>query len=218
MEYKKSNISEQEGKNLREEYINIFKELVIPAYNGADKLLYWIENSDFFVCPASTNYHLACYYGLVKHSLNVYKRLLKLVDDEYGDKFEEILGVDKSDLALIALCHDLCKANSYSEEVRNVKDSSGNWIKEPYFKYDAQFEMGGHGQKSLFIVQQFIQGLSLNVCSAIVYHMGASGSPNSPLKDDVALKTMEVFPIVLFVNTADMYATYLDEGRELKES
>ncbi|MEG1565407.1 MAG: hydrolase [Bacilli bacterium] len=216
MEYKKPIITDAEGIELKNRFIKIFKELVVPAYNGADNLLKWIENSDFFVAPASTMYHLSCKYGLLKHSLNVYDRLMKIVDFEYKDKVEENLGVDNADLALIALCHDLCKAETYTVEMRNTKDASGNWIKEPYYKYSPKFEMGGHGQKSLFIVQQFITGLSLNVCSSIVYHMGASGCPNSPLKDDTALQCMESLPIVMFTNIADMEATFLDERREEK--
>lgn len=216
MEYKRPFISDEEGAALKEEFNKLFVEKIVGKFFGADRLLEWIRGSDFFESPASTLYHLSCKYGLLKHSLNVYKRLQKLVEQEYGEKYEEYLGVNSSEIALIGLCHDLCKVNTYKIEMRNTKDENGNWIKEPYYKYCSEFEMGGHGQKSLFIVQQFIQGLSLNVCSAIVYHMGASGSPNSPLKDDVAMKSMEDFPIVLFTNMADMLATYCDEKREVK--
>lgn len=216
MEYKRPFISDEEGAELKKEFISIFEKEVLPQFTGADKLLEWINCSDFFESPASTQYHLACKYGLLKHSLNVYRRLLNLVNAEYGKEYEQYLGVNASEIALIALCHDLCKVNTYKVDTRNVKDENGNWVKEPYYKYSADFEMGGHGQKSLFIVQQFVTGLSLNVCSAIVYHMGASGSPNSPLKDDVAMKSMEDFPIILFTHMADMLATYCDEKREPK--
>lgn len=217
MEFKKPFISDEEGTRLKEEYIKIFQELIVPAYHGADQLLNWIEQSDFFTAPASTMYHMCCKYGLLKHSLNVYNRLKKIVFAEYGeDKFEDALGVDKSGLALIALCHDLCKANTYIVEMRNTKDSSGNWIKEPYYKYSPAFEYG-HGAKSVFIIQNFIQGLPLNECMSIRYHMGASGDTNSQLKDDNALKEMENFNIILWTNIADLQATYLDESREPKE-
>lgn len=216
MEYKKPFISDEEGAELKEEFENVFKELIIPAFTGADMLLTWIENSDFFICPASTQYHLSCKYGLLKHSLNVYKRLVRSVQIEYGDKYEEELGVDKSELALIGLCHDLCKVNTYKVEMRNVKNKFGEWVKEPYYKYSPDFEYG-HGEKSVMIVQNFIHGLSLNVCLAIAKHMGASGNPNGQLKDSEALKMMEVYPIILWTNIADMQATYLDEAREPEE-
>lgn len=216
MEYQKPVISDEEGAALKEEFEGIFKELIVPAFTGADMLLTWIENSDFFVCPASTQYHLACKYGLLKHSLNVYKRLLKSIQIEYGDKYEEELGVDKSELALIGLCHDLCKVNTYIVETRNVKNKFGEWVKEPYYKYSPDFEYG-HGEKSVMIIQNFIHGLSLNVCLGIRYHMGAAGDSTSPLKDSNALKAMEEFNVVYWTHFADMAATYLDERREPKE-
>lgn len=216
MEYKKPFISDEEGKELRERFTKIYKELILPAYPGADKLLQWIEKSDFFEAPASTMYHLSCKYGLVKHSLNVYDRLKQLISLEYGEKFEDALGVDNSEVALIALLHDICKAQTYIVETRNVKDSSGNWVKEPYYKYSPQFEYG-HGEKSVYIIQSFIQNLTLNVCLSIRYHMGAAGNGGSPYRDDNALKEMENFPIILLTNTADMWATYLNEAREPKE-
>jgi len=216
MEYINPTIPESEIEENKQKYIELFKNYVVPAYKGADKLLDWICKSDFFEAPASTRYHLCCKGGLCKHSLNVYERLKKLVFFEYGNEYENALGVDLSEIVLIALCHDLCKANSYKVEMRNVKNDRGEWVKEPFYKYSPEFEMGGHGQKSLFIIQNCVQGLTLNVCSAIVYHMGASGSPNSPLKDDTAMACMEEFPIVMFTNMADTMATFIDEARAEK--
>lgn len=216
MEFIRPFISDEEGAKLREEFIKIYNELILPAFKGADRLLEWIEQSDFFESPASTMYHLSCKYGLLKHSLNVYRRLVKLVNDEYGKDFEKHLGVNNAELAIIALLHDLCKANTYTVEMRNVKDETGTWVREPYFKYNAAFEYG-HGEKSVFIIQNFIQGLSLNVCLAIRYHQLESGSPGTNEKDSNALKMCETFPIILFTGVADRYATYLDEAREEKK-
>ena len=42
---------------------------------GADKLLQWLESTDFFTAPASTRFHLAREGGLLEHSLHVYDRL-----------------------------------------------------------------------------------------------------------------------------------------------
>ena len=215
MEFKKPVLSEEQINKNKSEYVSIFKELILPAYVGADKLLQWIENSDFFTSPASTMYHMCCVGGLCQHSLNVYKRLTAFIEKEYGDKFEEELGVDRAGIALIALCHDLCKANSYIQEMRNVKDENGNWVKDPYFKYSPAFEYG-HGEKSVFIIQNFIQGLPLNESLSIRYHMGAAGDSNSQLKDSNALKAMEDLNIIFWTNMADMAATYIDEKREMK--
>lgn len=216
MKFKTPYISDEEGKELKERFIKIFTEFIIPAYKGADQLLDWIKQTDFFEAPASTMYHNCCKYGLLKHSLNVYDRLLKLIKAEYGDEYYDALGVDAADVAMIALCHDLCKANCYSVEQRNTKDKDDKWIKVDFYKYSPAFEYG-HGEKSVFIIQNFIQGLSLNVALAIRFHMGAAGGGGSREKDDNALKEMENFPIIMWTNFADMAATYLDESREPEE-
>ena len=46
--------------------------------DGIDKLLAWLEKSDFFTCPASTRFHGAYAGGLLAHSLNVYSELCRL--------------------------------------------------------------------------------------------------------------------------------------------
>lgn len=58
----------------KERFIEIFNNEV--KREGADKLLDYIEKSDFFVAPASTRFHGAYKGGLVDHSLNVYDCLV----------------------------------------------------------------------------------------------------------------------------------------------
>ena len=133
----------------------------------------------------------------------------------YKDKYPDVLGVDAGGIALIGLCHDICKANCYTVEMRNVKDEKGNWVKEPYYKYNPIYELG-HGNKSVFIVQNFIP-LSLNEMSAINFHMGACGEPGSLGKDMTALKAMEDMEIVTWTVLAHNLATFIDEKREIKK-
>jgi len=52
---------------------------------GADRLLEWLQTTDFFTAPASTRYHCACPSGLVQHSVNVYEVMMeKHFDPETG--------------------------------------------------------------------------------------------------------------------------------------
>ena len=44
---------------------------------GADRLLEWLQTTDFFTAPASTRYHCACPAGLVMHSINVYEVMME---------------------------------------------------------------------------------------------------------------------------------------------
>ena len=53
----------------RAEFLRIFDKYV--TRQGADRMLEWLERTDFFTAPASTRYHGACESGLVMHSLNV---------------------------------------------------------------------------------------------------------------------------------------------------
>ena len=46
---------------------------------GLDKLIDWLEKSDFFEAPASTKYHGNYAGGLLEHSLNVYDCLKRIV-------------------------------------------------------------------------------------------------------------------------------------------
>ena len=41
----------------KEEFIKIYKEKITRA--GSEKLLEWLEKTDFFDAPASTRYHCA---------------------------------------------------------------------------------------------------------------------------------------------------------------
>ena len=46
--------------------------------DGLDKILAYLEKTDFYVAPSSTNFHLNEDGGLCKHSLNVFDTACKL--------------------------------------------------------------------------------------------------------------------------------------------
>lgn len=211
----------------KQEFIKIFNNLIIKEYPSAKDLLDWIcaKDNDFFVAPASTRFHLAEEGGLCQHSLNVYKRLIKLCKSEFGEKYNDILGVTDGDIALIGLCHDLCKAQMYKIDYRNVKkysdsgskyDEKGrfDWVVEPYYVVEEKF-VYGHGSKSVFIIQNFIQGLSLNVAMAIRYHMGGSEMTQVPTFNEPNVPSaFEQMPICLLTHFADSLSTFIDENEE----
>lgn len=74
--------------------------------SGVGKLMDWLENTDFYRCPASSRFHSAHEGGLVYHSLAVHETLLRLVD-AFGLKEE----YSPETLAIVSLFHDLCKVN-----------------------------------------------------------------------------------------------------------
>lgn len=131
---------------------------------GIWELTEWLANTDFFLAPASTRYH-GCYEGgLAVHSLNVYSQLKKLC------KWYECDASDES-IAIVSLFHDLCKVGCYKTEMRWRKDKNNQWEQYPTWTFHEDFAYGGHGAKSVFLLQSFMK-LSPEEASAINCHMG----------------------------------------------
>lgn len=55
---------------MKDRFIELYQKLITRP--GADKLLAWLETTDFFEAPASTRFHLSRPGGLVEHSVHVY--------------------------------------------------------------------------------------------------------------------------------------------------
>ncbi|MDD2445999.1 MAG: hydrolase [Clostridia bacterium] len=191
-----------ESKN---EFLEIYKSQIIRE--GSDNLLSWLEKSDYFTAPASTNFHSACKGGLCKHSVKVYKRFIKLLESEYGTSWQETISPES--VAICSLLHDICKVNFYKEDIRNVK-VNGEWVQKPFYKVEDDLPYG-HGEKSVYIISGFMR-LSREEAMIINWHMGEfdlrikGGSYSLP---DVFYK----YPCCLLFHNADVQASYLDETR-----
>ena len=59
----------------KEEFIDIYTKNI--KRDGSQKLLEWMQTTDFFTAPASTKFHGACEHGLVMHSISVYKTMME---------------------------------------------------------------------------------------------------------------------------------------------
>lgn len=190
----------------KEEFLEIFYEI---DRDGADKLLDWLEKSDFFTAPASTRRHSAYKGGLCQHSINVYKRLVKLCEMEYGKDWQS--KVNPESVAIIGLLHDVCKVDTYVEDFKNVKDEDGVWRKKPYYRIEDSLPYG-HGEKSVYIISAFIK-LTREEALAINWHMGEFDirvQNGSYLMSEVFYK----YPLCFLTHLADLTATYLDEKEQ----
>lgn len=165
---------------------------------GVSDLWGWLQGTDFLRAPASTRWHGAHEGGLVEHSLAVHDRLVQL-DGDFG------FGLDGDSMALCALLHDVCKTRCYKADTRNVKDERGVWHKVPCYRFEEDFPFGGHGSKSVYLVQHFV-ALSPEEAAAINCHMGqfdaTSYSNPSPV--------YEANPLAWLLHVADEAATYID--------
>ena len=65
---------------MKDKFIKAYTENITRP--GADKLLAWIESSDFFTAPASTRFHLSSPGGLLEHSLHVFERMKAICANE----------------------------------------------------------------------------------------------------------------------------------------
>ena len=182
----------------REEFLSIFSQHVTRP--GADKLLAWLDTTDFFRAPASTRFHGACAGGLLMHSLNVY-HCLREHYFEPGDSEESF--------ALCALLHDVCKANFYKPGTRNVKnEATGQWEKVPTFTIEDAFPYG-HGEKSVFLIERFLR-LKPAEAVAIRWHMG--GFDDAARGGCFAIsQAYDQYPSAVKLHLADLEATYLKE-------
>lgn len=192
------------NNSVKAEFTDIFTANV--KRDGADKLLEYLNNSDFFTAPASARFHLAEEGGLCRHSINVYKRLVQAVQAEYGADQTEF---SAETLAVCGLLHDVCKVNFYSVDYRNSKEN-GVWAKVPYYRVEEKFPYG-HGEKSVFIVSQYMR-LTAEEAMAINWHMG--GFDDRVKGGSYSLsEAMAKYKLVLLMHIADLQASYLDEDR-----
>ena len=168
---------------------------------GADRLLEWLQTTDFFTAPASTRYHWACPSGLVQHSVNVYEVMMEKHFDPETDSAESF--------ALCALLHDVCKAQFYKISTRNVKnEKTGQWEKVPYYTIEDAFPYG-HGEKSVFLIERFVR-LKPAEATAIRWHMG--GFDDAARGGNFSISVAyDKYPIAVKLHLADLEATYLRE-------
>ncbi len=173
---------------MKEEFIRLLQETNRP---GMEQLILFLKNSDFFEAPASTRFHGAFQGGLLEHSMKVYEILKTKTEDS-------------DSVRIIALLHDICKANFYKVDYRNAKNELGVWEKVPYYTVDDTIPFG-HGEKSVMMISEFIK-LTNEEKYAIRWHMGFTEPKELYTTIGLAYKK---YPIALLTHEADLEASYL---------
>lgn len=225
-------LTEEQIKQNKEKFIELVKSISIEGAN-IDGLLSFLETSDFFVAPASTQYHGSYEGGLCEHSLNVYNNLLTIVDSfgtvhtvkksetEEGIEVEEnIISRKYSDdtLKIVGLLHDLSKVNFYQKCIQNKKvysdtgskyDEAGkyDWVPVSCYKViEAKDRMlaGNRGMNSFLLVSRFIP-LSHEELVAVVNQ--AAGTDKIENTEDLPA-ILSKYNLTVFLHMADNVATY----------
>ncbi len=178
---------------MSEKIIELLKEVV------DDTQLKKLTEIGYFKAPASSKYHLSCEGGLALHSYNVTNTMLKINEDMN-------LGLDRKEIILAGMFHDLCKVAYYKP---NILKSGLQSEAQPY-SYSRLFDLG-HGAESIYLLNNDLDiKVPIYVAEAIYWHMGFDYS-----KDNGTIETLKKQPIdILFVwllQTADLYATWIIE-------
>lgn len=178
---------------MKDEIIELLKS---TNREGMDKLIEFLEKSDFFKAPASTKFHGDHEGGLAEHSFKVYEILKEKV------VFAKI-NIPEETIIISALLHDICKTNFYKIDYRNAKNSLGVWEKVPYYTIEDTIPYG-HGEKSVMMLTEYIK-LTNEEKYAIRWHMGFS----EPKELYGTLgQAFTKYPFALLLHEADLEATY----------
>lgn len=220
-------MTEQMIKN-KERFLELISSIKIKDAN-IEGLLRWLDKSDFFVAPASTKYHGSYAGGLCAHSLKVYDNLVKLTEmfamtvdqkwevDEEGKPIPESVHMverpiySEDTLKVVALMHDIGKANHFTTYMRNVKnETTGKWEQVEEFKVkdaEERFIYGNHEQNSEFMTHAFFP-LSVEESSAILNHLGGMGADSAQM---IIPTIYTKYSLALLLHMADLVACYIDE-------
>lgn len=183
-------------KRLADDFVEVLRT---TNRDGIEELIRYLqEETDFFTAPASTKYHGAFAGGLLMHSINVCAELRL-------DPNSKVYPTET--LIIVALLHDICKANCYRTEKRNVKENGG-WVEKQIYVFEDEMPLG-HGEKSLYLASKFIK-LSDEEAAAIRWHMGAFDCAFRG-GDRGLNAAYEKYPLAVLLHMADMRATYLVE-------
>ena len=182
----------------KERFIHLCKTFV--QREGINELLEWLDTHGFYTSPASSKYHGAYEGGLVDHSLNVYDEIKRLIK-----AYPEIEASEES-IVISSLFHDLCKVQMYVTEKRNRKNESGQWESYDYYTINEKFAYGGHGSKSVYLVQHFMK-LTPQEAVAIQCHMSSWEDGAGKFVG----KSFEQFPFAWLLHVADEAATFILE-------
>lgn len=184
------------------EFDNLLRSTKRP---GVDNLIDWLHSTDFYTAPASTRFHGCESKGLLYHSLAVYDcavsvslSIASIVDKP----------ITEEELKISALLHDICKADVYEEYMKNVKrtndDGTYEWVQEPAYKFNEKFCYGGHGSKSVYLAQRYIE-LTPEEATAINCHMGFVNADNI----SAISSAYEKCPLAWVIHVADEMATFM---------
>lgn len=181
---------------------------------GIEDVIKGLEKLGFFEAPASSKHHLAEKGGLVKHSLNVYAQAMTIRDAEFNlhPELKDNASLSKDSIAIVALLHDVCKAEIYKTVEKFRKDKNNQWEKYNTYETDYTHCPLGHGEKS--VIRLLRMGLELKdeEILAIRWHMAAWDLNDSYEQKGNFGAACDKSPLVSILIAADELSTRISEN------
>lgn len=200
----------EETERHKTQFIALCRQYIRRDEEGLDKLLDYLDKSDFYTAPSSASFHLNEAGGLCRHSINVFETALHLHRTWLEPKRQEGLTafekeISEESIAIAALFHDLCKVHFYKPTERFRKDDNGRWVTYPGYVVEDKFPFG-HGEKSCLIVGWFLR-LQQHELLAIRWHMGMfEMAPQGSGMSYSYRSAMDAHPLVALLQVSDMLA------------
>lgn len=197
----------------RERFVSLCRQHI--CREGLDGVLSYLDNTDFYTAPSSTQFHLNEDGGLCLHSINVFETAMKLYESvakpaivSGSSPFSDT--VSEESIAIATLFHDLCKTKLYHKAQRWKKDENGRW--QSYDGYEIKDEFPyGHGEKSCLILSWYMR-LKSEELLAIRWHMGMFDIGENGTSQRYAFRgALEKSPLVSLVHAADFLSSNLLE-------
>ena len=175
------------------------------AFGVGNKQMYAtaLSGIGYFNAPASKGHHLARKGGLMRHSVNVTRRLVALTDALGG------CWPRPESPYLVGMLHDLVKCRCYRAVTGAAQDEAPSWE-------HVQPEYPGHGACSVAIAAELGIQLMREEIAAIMFHMGPWGVGKEYSESEFRAAMKAFAPQIIATHTADWYAAEVDE-REVEK-
>ena len=141
------NTEEQKLEKLRLQKA-IYDGLLKKYEIGDERLIQWLETTDFYFAPANPSTTMSgCYPGgLVQHLINVGTYMLK-----QNEMLPEELKIPKKDIVTVALLHDLGKINLFKINTNDYFRKQGK-----LYEYNNDLTSMQIGERSLYYLQNLV--------------------------------------------------------------
>lgn len=186
---------------------------ILLSFNreGMDKVIEYLQNSDFTYAPSSTKFHSNYHGGLMDHSIIVMTTAMKLRDAMLDIKPELESRIPVESVVISSLLHDICKIGFYVAKEKWKKDENDRWMSYTGYDVNDTFPIG-HGEKSVIILQELGLKLTIEEMLAIRYHMGLwTTTVDCGDTSRAYFRAVEMCPLLCIIQNADFMSSNMLE-------